>query len=154
MIAMSGADILGGVGQLECATVFSPVQAVLDNELGAFWRGLIQSPPIDDEAFNWEEVSKIGVGSHFLDSQHTLKYCRSQHMPDVFQRTGRDDYESQGRAAAFEAARERAVELMSARPPEALPDEQQVKAIREVVAAADVDIIGKAQGHTGKRELI
>ncbi len=29
MVAMSGADILGGVGQLECATVFSPVQAVL-----------------------------------------------------------------------------------------------------------------------------
>ncbi|MEE9322620.1 MAG: trimethylamine methyltransferase family protein [Granulosicoccus sp.] len=153
-IAMSGADILGGVGQLECATVFSPVQAVLDNELGAYWRGLIQSPPVDDEAFNWQEVSKVGVGSHFLDSQHTLKYCRSQHMPDVFQRTGRDDYESQGRAAAFEAARERAIELTNAKPPKGLPDELHVKEIKTVVAAADVDIIGKAQGHSGKREVI
>ncbi|MEE9322616.1 MAG: hypothetical protein V3U76_19395 [Granulosicoccus sp.] len=75
-------------------------------------------------------------------------------MPDVFQRSGRDDYESQGRAAAFEVARERAIELTNAKPPEGLPDELHVKEIKAVVAAADVDIIGKVQGHSGKREVI
>jgi len=154
LVTLSGADILGGVGQLECATVFSPVQAVLDNELGAMYRGVIQSPPIDDESFNWEEISQIGIGAHFLDSPHTLKYCRSQHMPDTFKRTGRDDYEADNRAGAFEAARDKVLALMDAAPPEGLPNEDQVKEIASVVAKADEHIIGKAQGHAGKREVI
>ena len=154
MVALSGADILGGVGQLECATVFSPVQAVLDDELGSFYRSLIQSPPVNDEAFNWEEVSRIGIGAHFLDSPHTLKNCRSQHMQGVFQRSSRDDYEAQSRVGAFEAARDKVIALMKTPPPDGLPDAGQVKEIRKVVAEADRSIIGKAQGHAGKRELI
>lgn len=154
LVALSGADILGGVGQLEGATVFSPVQAVLDNELGGFYRSLIQSPPVNDEAFNWEEVSKIAIGSHFLDSPHTLKHCRGQHLPGIFQRMGRDDYEAQERAGAFDAAREKAIALIDGPPVGGLPDEDQVKEIKAVVAAADKHIIGKAEGHAGKREVI
>lgn len=153
-VAMSGADILGGVGQLECATVFSPVQAVLDNELGGFYRSLIQAPAIDDETMNWAEVSKIDIGAHFLDSPHTLKLCRQQHTPEIFQRDDRDGYEKQERAGAFEAARDKAIKLMNADLPEGLPDTDQRKEIKSIVAAADEDIIGKAQVHTGPREVI
>ncbi len=154
LVSLSGADILGGVGQLECATVFSPVQAVLDNELGAMYRGTLQSPPINNETFNWEEISNIGVGAHFLDSPHTLKYCRSQHLPDTFKRTGRDDYEAENRAGAFEAARDKVLALIKAEPPEGLPDEDQKAEIAKIVAGADEHIIGKAQQSTGKREVI
>ncbi len=154
IVALSGADILGGVGQLEGATVFSPVQAVLDNELGGYYRSLIQTPEVNDETFNWEQISEIGLGSHFLDSPHTLKYCREQHLPGIFQRTGRDDYEKQERAGAFEAARDKAIELMNSPPVEGLPDEEQISEIRTVVAAADKHIIGKADGYAGKRAVI
>ena len=153
-VAMSGADILGGVGQLECATVFSPIQAVLDDELGAFYRSLICAPKIDDEAMNWEEVSKVAIGSHFLDSPHTLKLCRQQHTPKVFQRTDRDGYEKGERAGAMEAARDKAMALMNADLPDGLPDTDQCKEIQSIVKAADEDIIGKAQRHTGPREVI
>ena len=77
-IALAGADILGGVGQLECATVFSPVQAVLDNEIGAMIRRFIRTPEITDASLNWGEMSSIRVGGHFLDSDHTVKECRDQ----------------------------------------------------------------------------
>ena len=56
-MVLAGADILGGVGQLECATVFSPVQAVLDNEVGAMLRRFIQVPQVSDVDLNWEELS-------------------------------------------------------------------------------------------------
>ncbi len=142
MVSLAGADIMGGVGQLECATVFSPVQAVLDNELGSMYRELIQSPPIDDEAFNWEEITQVEISGHFLASKHTLKYCRSQHTPETFQRDGRDDYEASERAGALEAARDRALALIKAPPPEGLPDEDQVKEIEKVVKRADREIAG------------
>ena len=80
-VAMAGADILGGVGQLETATVFCPVQAVLDDETGGFLRSLIRTPPVDDEAFNWQELLEIGVGGHFLASPHTLANVAASTAP-------------------------------------------------------------------------
>ncbi len=153
-VAMAGADILGGVGQLETATVFSPVQAVLDDEMGAWLRSLVAVPPIDDAAMNWEEVRHIGIGAHFLDSPHTLAECRSQYRPSVWQRQGRDDYEAAGRAAAWEAARDRALALIRAPLPEGLPEDDLRAEIARVVAAADDHIIGKAQASTGARKVI
>lgn len=154
MVAMAGADILGGVGQLETATVFSPVQAVLDDDLGAYLRDLVRAPEVSDAALNWDEARQVGVGAHFLASKHTLENCRSQYRPAVFQRQGRDDYEKSGRAGAVEAARDRALSLIAAPPPPGLPDEDQRREIAKVVAAADVDIIGKSKQISGKREVI
>lgn len=142
-IVLAGADILGGIGQLECATVFSPVQAVLDNEIGAMLRRYIQPPEISDESLNWREVSKIRTGGHFLDSPHTLDLCRDQHMPQVFLRQGRDDYEKSGRRTAFDMAREKALALIAAAPAEGVLSEDQRREITAVVAAGDKHIVEK-----------
>ncbi len=99
-VAMAGGDIMGGVGQLETATVFCPIQAVLDDEMGGYLRALSRAPDIDDAAFNWDEISQMGIGPHFLDSPHTLTECRSQYRPDLYQRDGRDDYDKNNRRGA------------------------------------------------------
>ncbi len=153
-VAAAGADILGGVGQLETATVFSPVQAVLDDEAGAWLRAFAAAPEVDDTAMNWEEISQIGIGAHFLESPHTLAGCRSQYRPQVWQRQGRDDYEAASRAGAWEAARDRARALIRAPLPAGLPDETARAEIDRVVAAADRHITGAAQQVSGKREVI
>ncbi len=148
-VALAGADILGGIGQLECATVFSPVQAVLDNELGAMLRRYIQVPGIDDESLNWREVLEIRAGGHFLDSGHTLKYCRAQLIPQAFLRQGRDDYEAAGRRTAFEQARDICLDLLAKPPPPGLPDETAVAEMADVVALADKHILEAAAAHIG-----
>jgi trimethylamine--corrinoid protein Co-methyltransferase len=153
-VAMAGAHILGGVGQLETATVFDPVQAVLDDELGGYLRSLIQTPVIGDEAFNWAEITRVGIGGHFLASAHTLAECRNQFRPSVFQRVGRDDYEKAGRTGAWEAARDKARKLIAAPPPPGLPDDDQRAEIARIRAAADADIIGKSAQVSGKRAVI
>lgn len=135
--ALSGADILGGIGQLECATVFSPVQAVLDNEIGAMVRKFVERPAIDDEALNWEEMSKIRTGGHFLDSTHTLALCRRQYQPEIFLREGRDDYERSGRRTAFDAARDKALDLIRTAPEEGVLDADQRREIARIRAATD-----------------
>jgi trimethylamine:corrinoid methyltransferase-like protein len=153
-VALAGADILGGVGQLETATVFCPVQAVMDNALGGYLRALIQKPDLSEAAFNWDEVSEIGIGAHFLASKHTLEACRSQYRPDIFRRDGRDDYDKGGRLGAWEAARDRAIALMNADPVEAVPGQDAQREIARIVAQADEAIIGAAQQVHGRREVI
>jgi trimethylamine:corrinoid methyltransferase-like protein len=153
-VALAGADILGGVGQLECATVFSPVQAVLDNELGSMLRRYLRAPGIDDEGFNWPEVSSMRAGGHFLDSHHTLKYCRHQFQPSAFLREDRDNYEATDRRTAVDQARDICLDLIGRPPPEGLPGADARCEMAEVVAAADRDILGAAAAHQGAREEI
>lgn len=136
-IVLSGGDILGGVGQLECATVQSPVQAVLDNEIGAMLRRFIQPPEVNAQALNWSEISSVPAGGHFLDSPHTLALCRGQHQPEVFLRMGRDDYEASGRRTAFEQAREKALALIRAAPEQGLLSETQREEIAAIRRDAD-----------------
>ena len=150
-VARAGADILGGVGQLECATVFSPVQAVLDDEMGAMLRKLLTPPEVSAAAMNWGEVMGIRVGGHFLDSAQTLAMCREQHVPGVFLRQGRDDYEKTGRRTAFEAARERALALIDAAPEEGYLDEDQRREIAAVVKAGEHFVL---EATSGKMEMI
>ncbi len=150
-VALAGADILGGVGQLECATVFSPVQAVLDNEIGAVVRRFLRSPQIDDTSLNWDEMMQVAVGGHFLDSDHTVAGCRDQFIPSVFQRDGRDDYEKNERRGAFEAARDVALASIAAAPEGGVLDEGQTREIAELAAKADEHIV---RVYSGRVETI
>ncbi|MEP2534218.1 trimethylamine methyltransferase family protein [Shimia sp.] len=140
-VALSGADILGGIGQLECATVFSPVQAVLDNEIGAMTRRFLRTPDISDESLNFDEMMKVAVGGHFLDSDHTVAGCRDQFIPNVFQRMGRDDYEASNRRGAFEEARDQALNAIANAPENGILSQDQQKEIADLAAVADKHIV-------------
>lgn len=140
-VALSGADILGGVGQLECATVFSPVQAVIDNELGAMMRAYLATPSIDDETTAWEDLLAVAPGGNFLATEHTLAHCREALVPGAFQRLGRDAYENSGRRDALAAARDIVRALIERDPPSGLPDADAVKEMASIVAAADRHIL-------------
>lgn len=140
-VALSGADILGGIGQLECATVFSPVQAVLDNEIGAMMRRFIRTPDISDDALNFDEMMRVAQGGHFLDSDHTVAGCRDQLTPRVFQRMGRDDYEASGRRTAFDEARDHALAAIKAQPEGGVLSEDQRREIAALASAADKHIV-------------
>lgn len=145
-VALAGADILGGVGQLECATVFSPVQAVLDNEVGAMMRRFIRKPQLNKESMNWEELMRIRAGGHFLDSAHTIATCRDQLQKQVFKRMGRDDYERSGRRTAFDEAREVALAAIAAAPEEGMLSEEQEREIAALTAHADEHIVASYSG--------
>ncbi len=145
-VALAGADILGGVGQLECATVFSPVQAVLDNEIGAMMRRFVRKPSLAEEDLNWDEMMRIRTGGHFLDSAHTIATCRDQLSPQVFLRQGRDDYEKSGRRAAFDEARDAALAAIASAPEEGVLGEDALREIAALAAHADEHIVAAYAG--------
>jgi len=143
-VVLSGVDIMGGIGQLECATVFSPVQAVLDNEVGTMLRKFIQPPEITDQSLNWSELSSIRGGGHFLDSKHTLELCREQYQPKAFMRQDRDGYEAAKRYNALDQSRDMALELISAAPKEGVLNEDTNREIAQLISDADRFILDSA----------
>ncbi len=141
LVSLSGTDILGGVGQLECATVFSPVQAILDNEIGRMLQWYLRTPELNDESFAWELLNEVPPGGNFLANEHTLKHCRGTLDPGVFVRQARDTYESSGRTGALENARAICRAILEQDPLPGLPDADAVREIEDVVKAADAHIL-------------
>ncbi len=144
LVSLSGADILGGVGQLECATVFSPIQAILDNELGGMLNRYLQASLVDDESTGWESLKDIDQGGNFLSDEHTVRHCRSMFMPKVCQREDRDSFEANNRRDMMDSALALYREIMQRPLPESLPDEDQQREIEQIVQAADADILASA----------
>lgn len=136
-VALSGADILGGVGQLETATVFSPVQAVIDNDLAAMLRRYLATPQVDDGSLNWDEMLNVPMGGHFLASEHTLENCRTQLPSYSFVSQARDTYEESGGREALGNARDICRALVNRDRPQGLPDDDQLREMAQIVAAAD-----------------
>jgi len=141
MVGQSGADILGGLGQLECATVFSPIQAILDSELGAMQRAWMRTPEVNDETLAWDLMMQVTQGGHFLANDHTLKHCRDVFEPAAFLKLARDPYEAAGRRSEIDNARAIYDRLMRRDPPPGLPGEDAVAEINRIVAAADKAIL-------------
>ncbi|MEE8387580.1 MAG: trimethylamine methyltransferase family protein [Acidiferrobacterales bacterium] len=141
LTSLSGADILGGVGQLECATVFSPIQAILDNELGGMLNRYLQASPVDDESTAWEVLKDIELGGNFLAQEHTVRHCRNMFMPKVFQREDRDSYEANNRRDVMDSALESYLEIMQRPLPDSVPSADQRREIEQIVRAADADIL-------------
>lgn len=141
IVGQSGADILGGVGQLECATVFSPIQAIIDSELGAMQRAWMRTPEVNDETLAWELMMDVPQGGHFLANEHTLKHCRDVFTPSAFLKLARDPYEEAGRRNEIDNARAIYDRLMKRETPPGLPDGDAVAEINQIVVAADKAIL-------------
>ncbi len=141
LVSLSGADILGGVGQLECATVFSPVQAILDNEMGAMLNKYLQASPLDDDSIAWDLLEGIETGGNFLAEEHTVRHCRGMFMPRVYQRADRDSYEANNRRDVMDSALETHHEIMDRTLTDPVMDADRIRAIEQIVCAADADIL-------------
>ncbi|MCP4327293.1 MAG: hypothetical protein GY791_02500 [Alphaproteobacteria bacterium] len=142
MVSLAGADILGGAGQLECATALSPVQLVIDNELAGMLRQFLHTPDITDETVAWDDLLKVDVGAHFLAEAHTLTHCREHFAPEAFARLGRDAYEESSQRDMLTNARDICRQLLSRDPPQDLLDDAALAEITRIVTAADQRVLG------------
>jgi trimethylamine:corrinoid methyltransferase-like protein len=96
VVAMAGADILGGAGQLEVATTISPLQLVIDNEIAGMIRGIVSHANVDEETIAWNDLINTSSVGHFLETEHTLRHCREAFRPRTFYRQTREIWAKQG----------------------------------------------------------
>jgi trimethylamine--corrinoid protein Co-methyltransferase len=97
LVAMAGADILGGAGQIEVASTISPVQLIIDNEIAGMVRRIISGFRIDNETMAWEDLLTKSDTGHFLETDHTLRHCRDAFRPRIFTRLTREIWTKQGK---------------------------------------------------------
>lgn len=136
----SGLDILGGAGQLEVATVVSPLQLIVDNEIVSMVRQIMKGLTFDDDNIAWEVLTETQPGDHFLVSEHTLRHCREAFIPHNFIRLTREAWEREGSKNLMDRVLDRYNEHMKKENPSLLPMDMAAE-IDSILNAADKNLV-------------
>jgi trimethylamine--corrinoid protein Co-methyltransferase len=119
-LLLEGADIIYGVGATDAGSSISYVQMVLDDDLIAGLRRLMQGIRLHDLE---EEVALIKARTprgNFLGTRHTRRTFREHWLPAILNRDAYETWQSKGEDIE-DRCRRRAVEILSEHQPPSLP---------------------------------
>ncbi len=130
---------LGGYGTLDAGQIFSPVQFIIERDMGeGIWR-FGQGIEVSAESIGLEAIEAVGAGEgrSFLEAEHTLHHCRETWFPRYLYRgVYGDDATEHGRdRQMLDAANQHYRECIARYQPPTL-DEGRRKDIRRIVARA------------------
>jgi len=134
--ALSGADIVNGLGLLDSSQLLSLEQMVLDDEAFRGLRRVAQGFETDAERLMTELVAEVGPGGNFLGKRATLAYLKAgEHFePRLGQRGSWDAWSRRGRTE-LATARDRVETLLAEHVVPPLPAETE-RAIDQVLERA------------------
>ncbi len=104
MSIMAGMDIAYGVGRLGGASLASPAQLVIDNQLIALLKEYVGGVRVDDDYLAVDEIVEAGIGGSFVHSKHTLRHCRDYVEPSLFRFQLQQTWEAEGEKDLYERA--------------------------------------------------
>jgi trimethylamine--corrinoid protein Co-methyltransferase len=135
--ALSGADLLVGVGVLDDNNTMSLTQMVIESEIARMVKRIRDGVVVSDETLMTHLIEKAGPGQHFLGFKETLDGLRSGaiYFPRFSYRSTYDKYFEDGHNEIEEARAE--VERLLALPdPDPLPPEVDTE-LQRILKAAD-----------------
>lgn len=142
MVALSGASVLGGAGQVETAKTISPIQLIIDNDIFGMVKKLKSGMEINDETVNWDGVMAIKGAEGFLATEHTFKHFRDTYIPKTFTREGMPSWTKKGSPDIIAKAKEVYKTIKEA---EVVPtvSEEVLKGLDMIVEKADAELVKK-----------
>ena len=100
LFALNGATEFGGAGLLDGGLAMSPLALVLDDEMAAFVRRLVEGFEITQETLAVEAINRVGHGGNFLEDPHTLQSLRRERRfkPTLFDWRSHDLWDKNGKS--------------------------------------------------------
>jgi len=106
---MGGANFVWGVGNIEATKCFSPVMAVLDNEMIGMAERFERGIDVNAETLALGVIKEVGFSGDYLSAEHTLENFKSENRYDVLMtRANRDRWNEAGKLT-LEAKAEKTV---------------------------------------------
>jgi trimethylamine--corrinoid protein Co-methyltransferase len=135
--ALAGANLIYGAGMLEAGMTFSFGQLVIDDEIAAMVKRIVNGVSIDDELIGVELIKKVGIGNNFLTQRHTLNHLESEQIQaTIFDRRMRGAWEKRGSKSLIQSANQKAAELLKSHEPQPLPQDL-IKELKRIVKSAE-----------------
>ncbi len=137
--AMSGANLISGIGGLETGLTFDFGLAVLDDEIVRMIKQFKSGIEVNQETLSKDIIHEIGPFGNFLSHDSTLLKMRSMSQTCLFDRSNREDWENKGKPRSYAKALSRAIEIIENHRPESLP-ESAIRRIRSIVEEAEKEV--------------
>jgi len=114
--ALSHANIIWGIGNLESTKCMSLEMAVIGNDIAGALRRAQNGIRVDDETLATNVIREMGQRAGYLDHPHTLAHFRQEYyFPHVTNRRPRGNWEAVGSPTLIDEARAR-IEALRSRP--------------------------------------
>lgn len=136
MVALAGASVLGGAGQLEVAKTISPLQLIIDNDIFGMVKQLKAGLEINDETLAFNEIKGLTGREAFIAMDHTFRHFREVSSPQTFFRDTRRSWEEQGSKDLVERSKDIYASLQQNHHNFDLP-ENVSSAIEKIIQRAD-----------------
>lgn len=133
--ALTGGNLIHDVGYVESGLTTSYEMLVSMNETIGLVKKFVEGVRIEDEALALDVIEKVGPGGHFLAEEHTVRHCRDNWRPKVFDRGNREDWELAGQQDLGDRAAEYVQEILKSHEGESL-DAQIVVELESTIEQA------------------
>jgi trimethylamine--corrinoid protein Co-methyltransferase len=135
--ALAGANLIYGAGMLEAGMTFSFGQLVIDDEIAAMVKRIVNGVSVEDELMGVDLIKKVGIGNNFLSQKHTLKHLEAEQVrATIIDRRMRGAWEKKGSRSLIQTATQKAAELLKNHEPKPLP-EDVIKELKRIVKSAE-----------------
>lgn len=132
LCAMTGSEIMNGVGLVDNSTVLSYEQLMIDNDIVGLAVNACSDVRVDDDTLAVDLIEKVGIGRSFLTEMHTLKHAREFYAPLIWSKDTYDAWAKRGKKDLMVVAKEKADSILKEHKPEKL-DAGVSKRLDEIV---------------------
>lgn len=113
MGALSGINLIQGIGYLESGLTGSYEMVVICNEIAGMLRRILKGIQVDDDTLAVEAIREAGHGESFLGLKHTRKHFPSEHLlPELMNRLPIEEWRGKGGKTLKEKAKEKALDIL------------------------------------------
>ena len=135
--ALSGVNIINGLGSLELGLTFDYAKFMLDIDVVNNIRVILSGISMREDDIELDIIKEKGHGGEFLSHPHTFQHMRQLSCPKFFDRRTRQDWQEQQIPDIVERAYDRAGKVLNThipRPVDSAVNQEVDQIIEEYVA--------------------
>jgi trimethylamine---corrinoid protein Co-methyltransferase len=138
--ALSGSNIIYGMGMLEMGMTMSYEQLLIDAEIVRMIRRIMQGIAVDSSTLALDVITAVGPGGTYLGQRHTMQHMRKESsQTKLIDRSMYEGWVKSGEKDMAERAHEEALQIIRNHKPEPLPEDVS-KEIRSIIEEAEYEI--------------
>jgi len=127
--ALTGANSLSFGGSVHDELSWSPVMAVLDNDIFGMIGRFLEGVEVNQDTLAIDLIEQVGpIPGHYLGTEHTRKWWKKeQFIPKVADRLSYPDWMAKGKKTAIDYAKARVEEILATHKPTPLTSSQEAE---------------------------
>jgi trimethylamine---corrinoid protein Co-methyltransferase len=136
LTALNGGNLIHDVGYIESGITASYDQIVAMDEIAGLVKRFTGGIEINTETLALDVIDQVGPGGHFLETEHTFQHFRKNWVPQLFDRTPREQWESEGQLTLGDRATAKVQEIFETHQAKPL-EEYTIKKLDQVIQKAE-----------------